>query len=137
MQNGWDALFERAEQRGQSKPALFDALVDSYLDPAHRDNPGVGCLFAALSADLARSDEPARSEATRKLETLLGKLSTVFEGQRAPPARAAAITSYATLVGAVSLARATNDPALSAEILAAVGKTLKKTLRPEAAPRPR
>jgi hypothetical protein len=35
---------------------------------------------------------------------------------------------YSALVGAVSLARATNDETLSREILATVAKTLKKTV---------
>ncbi len=133
MQGGWDALFARAEERGQAKPALFDALVDNYLDPAHRDNPGEGCLFAALSAELARSEDAARTAATQKLESALGKLTKVFSEQRAPAARAAAIFAYSTLIGAVSLARATNDPALSAEILSTVARGLKARLRPATA----
>ncbi len=137
MHDGWDALFARAQERAQSKPTLFDALVDYYLDPEHRDNPGEGSLFAALSAELARTDQPARAVATRKLQTVLGKLGSVFDGQRAPAARAAAIFTYATLVGAVSLARATNDPELSAEILSTVRKGLKNKLRPAAAGQPK
>ena len=130
MRGGWDAVFARARERGSSKPALFDDLVDGYLAAEHRDNPAEGCLFAALSADLGRSDEEARRAATRRLESVLVELSQVFDEQRAPAARAAAILTYSALVGAVSLARATNDEALSDEILGTVSKGLKKLLRP-------
>jgi len=131
MRNGWDSVFADAAARGQASPALFDALVDSYLSTEHRDHPGGGCLFAALSSELGRSEDEARSVATRKLQTMLAKLSEVFDDRRAPAARAAAILAYCTLVGALSLARTTNDAALSREILTTVGKGLKKTLRPE------
>jgi len=130
MGNGWDSVFATARARGHANPTLFDALVDSYLSLEHRDHPGEGCLFAALSSELGRSEADARTVATNKLETLLGKLSRVFDDRRAPAARAAAIFVYATLVGALSLARSTNDDALSREILVTVGKGLKKTLRP-------
>lgn len=130
MRNGWDGVFADALERGQSNPALFDALVDSYLSTEHRDHPGDGCLFAALSSELGRADDEARAVATHKLETVLQKLTRVFDDRRAPAARAAAICAYAALVGALSLARSTNDDALSREILSTVGKGLKKAARP-------
>jgi TetR/AcrR family transcriptional repressor of nem operon len=109
---------------------LFDTLIDSYLAPEHRDHPAEGCLFASLSGELGRSEREARGAATRKLETVLAKLSRVFDDRRAPAARSAAILTYAALVGALSLARATNDEALSDEILSTVAKGLKKLVRP-------
>jgi AcrR family transcriptional regulator len=44
MKSAWDPVFEDAEVRGCSKGALFDSLVDGYLDRAHRDAPADGCL---------------------------------------------------------------------------------------------
>ncbi|APR80780.1 Transcriptional regulator, TetR family protein [Minicystis rosea] len=132
MGNGWDPLFAEAEARGRSDATLFDALVDGYLDVSHRDAPGDGCLFAALSSDLGRSGDKAREVATRKLDRVITRLAQLFKDRRAPAARATAIVVYSALVGAMSLARATNDEALSREILSTVGKVLKKTLRPEA-----
>src|SRR5690349_15406900 len=43
MQNGWSAIFADAEAQGRTGGPLFDALVDAYLDPKHRDAPGEGC----------------------------------------------------------------------------------------------
>lgn len=131
MKTGWDAAFDDAEERGLRGEALFDALVEGYLDVAHRDAPGQGCPFAALAGDIGRSDEQARAVATRKLERLFTRFARVFEHRRAPAARAAAVFVFSALVGALTLARATNDDALSREILATVGKMLKKTMRPE------
>jgi len=104
--------------------------VDSYLSSDHRDHPGEGCLFGALSSELGRADDAARTAATHKLKVLLEKLTQVFDDRRVPAARAAAIFTYSALVGAFSLARSTNDEALSREILGTVAKGLKKTARP-------
>ena len=132
MENGWDTVFANAKASGQRTPQLFDALVDSYLSLEHRDHPAEGgCLFAALSTEIGRSDDEVRAAATRKLETALAKLAAVFDDRRAPAARAAAILTYAALVGAISLARTTNDADLSREILSAVARGLKNMLRPE------
>jgi TetR/AcrR family transcriptional regulator, transcriptional repressor for nem operon len=125
----WEAAVtgpDGGERRGD---ALFDSLIDAYLDVRHRDEPGDGCLFAALSADLGRSGKKVRGAATRKLEMALRLLGELF-GERRPAARAKAIFLYSALIGAMSLARATSDEKLSAEILTTVGKLLKKTLRP-------
>lgn len=132
MDNGWDPLFAAAAERGQSKPQLFDALVDGYLATDHRDHPEAsGCLFGALSTEIGRSEDEVRAAATGKLQAMLGKLTAVFDDRRSPAARAAAILTYSALVGAISLARATNDESLSQEILATVAKSLKRLLRPE------
>lgn len=133
MGNGWAVVFANAEERGQGKAQLFDALVDSYLAIEHRDHPEDGCLFAALSSEIGRSEPEVRAVASGRMEAMLAKLATVFDDRRAPAARAAAIVTYATLLGAVSLARATNDEALSEEILTTVGKALKRLVRPGAA----
>lgn len=128
MANGWAEVFAQGDELAPG--ALFDALVDSYLAPEHRDHPGSGCLFAALSSEIGRSEDVVRTAATERLGAVLRRLTAVFPDRRAPAARAAAILTYAACVGAVSLARATNDEALSREILATVAKGLKRALRP-------
>jgi TetR/AcrR family transcriptional repressor of nem operon len=130
MSTGWDAIVAAHSEDARSGPAFFDLLVDSYLERAHRDDPGGGCLFAALSSEIGRGGDKTRDVATARLERVLALLTRVYGDRSAPAARAAAITTYSALVGAVSLARATNDEKLSREILANVGKTLKKSLRP-------
>ncbi len=131
MTNGWDATYADAAARGRGNDALFDALVEGYLDERHRDAPAEGCLFASLAGDLGRSGSKTREVATGKLQRSLERLTQVFDDRRAPAARAAAIFVYSALVGAMTLARATNDGALSREILSTVGRVLKKTMRPE------
>src|SRR5215469_11237411 len=54
----WQAALDRQAEGG---PAVtFAKLVDAYLSAAHRDGAGTGCAFAAVAADLARSDRHTR-----------------------------------------------------------------------------
>lgn len=130
--SAWSRLIPEALAAGTPGAKVFARVVDGYLDVAHRDAPGLGCMFAALAADLGRGGEKARTVATRKLEHGFELLAQLFGDRRAPAARATAIFVFSALVGAVSLARATNDEGLSREILATVAKALKKTVTAKA-----
>jgi TetR/AcrR family transcriptional repressor of nem operon len=121
----WQRQKEAAESGGQ--PLTFAKLIDDYLSDIHRKNPGAGCAFSALAPEIARSDKRTRaltSEQVRKdLELLVGLLPG--EGKRT--ARSRAILTFSALVGAMSLARAVSDEALSHEIQNTVAELLKKS----------
>jgi len=53
-------------------------------------------------------------------------ISTLLPGEDKRPARSQAILTFSALVGAMSLARAVSDEALSREILETVGEHLKR-----------
>ena len=80
---------------------------------------GEGCPIAALGADAAREGECVRGALTVGLEHVLALLSNIVPGQSKAQRRRKAIATLAEMVGAMILARAVNDPALSDEILAA------------------
>ncbi|MFJ3220490.1 TetR/AcrR family transcriptional regulator [Kitasatospora sp. NPDC086801] len=88
-----------------------------YLSTPHRDNPGQGCAAAALAADAARAEpgSPLRTAFTAGLRDLADGF------QHLPDAadRESALADLSTMVGALLLARASEDPALSDELLAA------------------
>src|SRR6202161_570827 len=119
----WQRPQEAAESGGQ--PLTFAKLIDDYLSDVHRKNPGTGCAFSALAPELARSDKRTRaltSEQVRKdLELIVGLLP----GKKKHTARSRAILTFSALVGAMSLARAVSDEALSREILKTVSDLLK------------
>jgi TetR/AcrR family transcriptional repressor of nem operon len=94
-------------------------LAGQYLSPYYRDNRGEGCPIAALGCDAAREGESVRSALTAGLEPVLALLSNVVPGRSKAQRRRKAIAALAEMVGAMILARAVNDPALSDEILAA------------------
>ena len=95
------------------------AFADGYLSAQHRDHPGQGCVIAALGPEFARAAESERSGFSERIRTLIARMASGFSWRRRADARAEAIRMVATLVGAIVLARAVNDPALSDEIIAA------------------
>jgi TetR/AcrR family transcriptional regulator, transcriptional repressor for nem operon len=94
------------------EPAHFAA---SYLTPEYRDNFGGGCPTAGLAAETIRQTPEARAALTRGLRRSIENLSNGTPEDE--QARRNAIGSWAAMVGAMILARATDDPKLSDEIL--------------------
>jgi TetR/AcrR family transcriptional repressor of nem operon len=91
-----------------------NAAVDNYLSTAHRDSPNPVCPFAALGSEMARAGRETKAAATSVLEKLF---ATLAKDASEPDARAQAIVTLSTMVGAMTLARIVSDGALSEEIL--------------------
>ena len=99
--------------------SAFDlsAFVDRYLSPRHREAMATGCPVAGLAADTRRQRPPARAALTAGLRAHLDRMSVAMPGTNAAARRRAAIGSWSAMVGAVILARAVDDQALSDEVL--------------------
>ena len=93
------------------------AYVDAYLSPRHRDNAAGGCPTAGLAADIRHQTPAARAAMTEGLRSQINRVSEALPGVSAADRRRAAIGSWTAMVGAVILARAIDDPALSDEVL--------------------
>jgi TetR/AcrR family transcriptional regulator, transcriptional repressor for nem operon len=102
------------------------ALIEGYLSPRNRSAVGGGCPIAALATDVARepADKPVRRTFRAGLERLVAMLADVEPGRGADAARTQALTELATLVGAMVLARATEDHPLSDEFMTAARQSL-------------
>ena len=110
---GWSKVADRASGDPLSAVARF------YLSSRHRDNPGAGCLLAALGPDVSRQGRAVRRTVTDYVRSACDLLATLVPGKSKAARRQKAISTYATLVGAMVIARAVDDRALSQEILAA------------------
>ena len=95
----------------------FATLLTRYLSPRHRDDPGQGCAFAALSGDAARCGKPVREAFAEGLETLIDVLSGIVGGRTKAARRRKAIAALSELIGALVLSRAVGNGGLSDEIL--------------------
>jgi TetR/AcrR family transcriptional repressor of nem operon len=104
------------------------ALVDAYLSTTHRDELATSCAVTTLAADVARSNDRARSAYTRQVGMYLELLAKLIVGNQQRSTRMKAIAALSTLVGAVSMARAVNDEKLSREILRSAADELKAQL---------
>src|SRR5438874_8617366 len=93
------------------------AYVGSYLSPRHRDNAAGGCPTAGLAAAIRHQTPAARSAMTEGLRSQIDRIGKALPELDAADGRRAAIGSFAAMVGAVILARAIDDPALSDEVL--------------------
>ena len=104
--------------------APFGALLKHYLSERHRDDPGKGCVFAALAVDASRSGKVVRSAFAEGLEPLLDILADAIPDRSKAARRRKAVAAMAALVGALELARATEGTPLSDEILDAARREL-------------
>jgi TetR/AcrR family transcriptional repressor of nem operon len=105
--------------------SAFNVLVDAYLGESHRDDRGGGCAVAALAADVARSNEPARTAYTQQVRRYLDLILAALKRGEAEATRQQSVLTLSALVGALSLARAVNDEKLSLEILKSTARALK------------
>jgi TetR/AcrR family transcriptional regulator, transcriptional repressor for nem operon len=109
-------------------PLTYAKLVEDYLSEEHRDHPGSGCVISALAGDIARSGKRTRAVLTEEIRNALQLIADLTPGKVEEPTRSTAILTLSALVGAVGLARAVSDEALSREILQSVGELLKREL---------
>jgi TetR/AcrR family transcriptional regulator, transcriptional repressor for nem operon len=103
----------------QSRHATLTALVSEYLSQRHCADRANGCAVAALAADVARRHGGVRRGLTEHVRGQVERITRLLRHGPARPRRKRAIATLAGLVGALTLARAVDDPALSKEILAA------------------
>lgn len=115
----WRKLAERASGDQLS------AIAGAYLASSHRDNPGAGCLLAALGPDVSRQGAAVRRAATDHLRSAFDLLAKLVRDTSKAARRRKGISTYATLVGAMVMARAVDDRELSQEILDAGRASVK------------
>ena len=102
----------------------LEALAATYLTPKHRDATGRGCPMAAIGSEIARQGPQVRRAFTDELRPFLDYLSRIVQGNSNSLRRNKALATYASLVGALIVSRAVDDPVLSNEILSAVATTM-------------
>jgi len=120
---GWRRRVDAAKSGGL--PVSYEKLIDDYLSETHRDNPGAGCAFSALAPEIARSDKRTRKLTSEQVRNDIQLIAGLLPEKDKTGARSKAILTFSALVGAMSLARAVSDEALSREILETVAKLLK------------
>ena len=107
----------------RSGAALKDFLA-TYLSPRHARLRSEGCLFSALSGEVARQSAPVRRSFTENLKNRIEALTRVMRPGDDKARREQALAAMSAMVGALMLARAVDDPELSAELLGATAKVL-------------
>ncbi|HKS19709.1 MAG TPA: TetR/AcrR family transcriptional regulator [Bradyrhizobium sp.] len=104
----------------QTPPAKrLATIVESYLTPVHRDDPGHGCAVPALGAEIARESPKTRKAFAAKLEQMIEMMADHMPGVPRKAARKRAMATLATMTGALMLSRIAGNGEFSDEILSA------------------
>lgn len=115
-----EALAEAFAQSGAKHAGMgFEAFLDHYLSPRHRDAVGAGCAIAALCSEMPRQPPAMRARFTEGVRAMAGRV-----GARKGAEETEALALLASLVGALVLARAVDDAELSERILTATKERL-------------
>ena len=114
----WDGYLE-----GAAEPRA--RFIRAYLSQQQRDRVGEGCLLPALAGEARRESPAIRSIFTRAIRSYADRLDQPAEA-RTSQTRAEALSTLSEMVGAILLARVTDDPQLSNEILDAARRHILK-----------
>jgi TetR/AcrR family transcriptional repressor of nem operon len=117
MDRSTDRWRKLAEQTPLDK--RFATIVDSYLTPVHRDDPGHGCAIPALSAEIAREGPKTRKAFAAKLDQMIDMIAEQIPDVPRKTARKQAMASLATMMGTLVLARVAGSGEFSDDILGA------------------
>lgn len=125
------SALEEQSQRLQDAFAAggLEAVLAAYLSAEHRDNPGSGCVSAALLPELARQPPEMRGLYASRLLAMVRQMASALPPETREP-EGVALAIYATLIGTLQLARATQGTALSDRILAAGAEAARALLQP-------
>jgi TetR/AcrR family transcriptional repressor of nem operon len=103
-------------------PKALQTIARRYLGEAHLRGPGSGCQIAALGPEIARRTPEDRAGVTQGVKQLVEVLEKAAPGKTPAERRRRALQAYAGWVGAVVLARISDDEAFSREVREAVAE---------------
>ncbi len=116
-----DRSTERWRKLAEATPPekRLATIVNSYLTPTHRDDPGHGCAVPTLGAEIARESPRTRKAFAAKLEQMVDMLAGQTPDVPRKAARKQAMAAIATMMGTLVLARIAGNGEFSDEILGA------------------
>jgi TetR/AcrR family transcriptional repressor of nem operon len=116
-----DRSTERWRKLAEATPPekRMATIVNSYLTPLHRDDPGHGCAVPTLGAEIARESPKTRKAFAAKLEQMVDMLAEQIPDVPRKAARKQAMATIATMMGTLVLARVAGNGEFSDEVLAA------------------
>lgn len=106
------AAVAKAVAKAPPEKALA-ALLRGYLSREHIENAESGCAVAALGSEMPRQAPEVRRAATLRIKEMIDLVARQSPDWGQPGAHERALAAVATMVGALMLARAVDEPALS------------------------
>ncbi len=134
LEESGKAFFDGAAQAAPDAP--LREILRRYISRQHRDTPADGCMIPSLAGEIAREPAEVRHCFTEALEGYLARLAEHASGADDAARRDNALALLSGMVGAVLLARAIDDAALSDRTLLATRRFLTDAFaEPEATSR--
>lgn len=106
------AAVAKAVAKAPPEKALA-ALLRGYLSREHVESAESGCPVAALGSEMPRQAPEVRRAATLRIKEMIDLVARQSPDWGRPGAHERALATVATMVGALMLARAVDEPALS------------------------
>lgn len=106
----------------------LDKTVDTYLSDRHVAEPEHGCTLAALGSETARQSPEVRKVTTRRVRELADLLERQMSGWGKAERHEDALAVLSTMVGALLIARAVDDPQLSREIRSSAKRMIARRI---------
>lgn len=102
-------------------------MLRAYLSKEHAEGIEMGCPLAALGSETSRQAPPVRRVTTQHIKEMVDVLARQSSDWGQPGAHERALVTISTMVGALVLARAVDEPALSDSLREAALKHLLPT----------
>ena len=109
------AALERVAAAAPPRESL-QALIRAYLSRAHADGVAIGCPVVALGSEMPRQAPEVRRAATRRIKEFIDLVARQSPDWGLPAAHERALVTVSTMVGALLLARAVDDPKLAEDV---------------------
>ncbi|WP_343820780.1 TetR/AcrR family transcriptional regulator [Dyella marensis] len=117
---GAEAVAASAHIAASAPPEqALQRLLSAYLSKEHVKSPELGCPVAALGSEMPRQAQEVRRAATRRIKEMIDVIARQSPDWGQLGAHEHALVTAATMVGALVMARAVDDSALSDALLKA------------------
>jgi TetR/AcrR family transcriptional repressor of nem operon len=103
---------ERVAAKAPPQKAL-QAMMQAYLSETHVKSIETGCATAALCSEMPRQAPEVRRAATRRIKEMIDFVTRQSPDWGQPGAHERALVTVSTMIGALMLSRAVDDPRLS------------------------
>jgi TetR/AcrR family transcriptional regulator, transcriptional repressor for nem operon len=102
-------------------------MLEFYLSKEHVENAEIGCPAAALASEMPRQAPEVRRAATSRIKEMIDLIARQSPDWGQPGAHERALVTVSTMLGALLLARAVDDPRFSDAVREAALKHLTPT----------
>ena len=125
----FEEIADRLAQAAEQSPpeTAWKAIVKTYLSLESCDRIEYGCPLPALAPELARADQAMKAQIFEELKKYRSRMLPFMPGQRTADKERAFFSIFATMTGAIEIARMLPEPAMREKVLASAREFLLRS----------